>query len=42
MEISNLKEEIYEKNTQIASLQKQIEDSINPQGQKDILESQVI
>ncbi|KAL8456271.1 hypothetical protein ACS0TY_034474 [Phlomoides rotata] len=38
MEIRNLKEEIYEKNAQIASLQKQIEDSTIPHGQKDILE----
>lgn len=42
-EIRNLKEEIHQKNNQIASLQKQIEDSTIPPGEKDKLEeSQVI
>lgn len=37
-EIRNLKEEIHQKNNQIASLQKQIEDSTIPPGEKDKLE----
>ncbi|KAH6767894.1 P-loop containing nucleoside triphosphate hydrolases superfamily protein [Perilla frutescens var. hirtella] len=38
VEIRNLKEEIHQKNNQIASLQKQIDDSIIPHGENDKLE----